>query len=333
RADERRVRQILINVLGNAVKFTQSGRVSLKVSHAREMARIEIADTGPGMDATDLARVFEPFERGSSAAGQAISGTGLGLTISKMLTDLMGGEMAVTSEPGQGTTFQIRLFLPQVRVSDLSPVAARGTRTGYTGERKRIWVVDNEEADRGLLVRILEPLGFDVKAFESGLDCLAMLRHGPATMKPDALFMDLAMPGLDGWGTLQTIRSEALTQAPIAIVSANAFDKGLDNTVGITSDDFMVKPVRVSELLDWLGRRLALDWIEVQRARPLPQGAAPSPAALRSLHEQIDAGYVRGVHKVLDQLALSEPHCEGFIARLRDLARQFQLDAMAVVVK
>ncbi len=342
RADERRVRQILINVLGNAVKFTQSGQVRLKVSHAREMARIEIADTGPGMDAADLARVFEPFERGSSAAGQATSGTGLGLTISKMLTDLMGGEMAVSSQPGQGTTFQIRLFLPQVRVSELSPVLhARGTRTGYTGQRQRIWVVDNEEADRGLLVRILEPLGFDVMAFESGLDCLAMLRHGPAAMKPDAIFMDLAMPGLDGWGTLQAIRAEGLSQAPAAIVSANAFDKGLDNAVGITSDDFMVKPVRVSELLDWLGRRLKLDWIEAQRARSVHpsalqsvlHGAAPSPAALHSLHEQIEAGYVRGVHKVLDQLAQSEPHCEGFIARLRDLARQFQLDAMAVVVK
>ena len=334
RADERRVRQILINVLGNAVKFTQSGQVRFKVRYAREMARIEIADTGPGIDAAELARVFEPFERGSSAAGQSAGGTGMGLTISKMLTDLMGGELHVTSELGQGTTFSIKLFLPQVHQSGVHPVAVKGTRTGYVGDRRRIWVVDNEEVDRGLLVRVLEPLGFDVTALESGDACLSMLRHVPEAMKPDAIFMDLAMPGTDGWGTLAAIQSEGLSQAPAAIVSANAFDKSLDNAVGITADDFMVKPVRVTELLDWLGRRLQLEWIEVQRTviTSVPSDV-PSDSALRRLDEQIQAGYVRGVHKVLDQIAQAEPHCDGFVQRLRDMARQFQLDAMAALVK
>ncbi len=333
KADERRVRQILINVLGNAVKFTQTGQVSFKVRHAREMARIQIVDTGPGIPADELARIFDPFERGSSAAGQSASGTGLGLTISKMLTDLMGGEMSVSSQPGQGTTFEIRLFLPQLRQSSLAPTQVRGVRTGYAGQRRRVWVVDNEEADRGLLVRILEPLGFDVMTFESGLACLAMLRHGPVSMKPDAIFMDLAMPGLDGWGTMAAIRAEALTDAPVAIVSANAFEKGAENTVGIGADDFMVKPVRVAELLDWLGRRLQLEWIEVRRADVADPGLMPSAAALRHLDEQIQSGYVRGVHRVLDQIAHSEPHCDGFVLRMRDMARQFQLDAMAVVIR
>mgnify|MGYP001757039814 FL=1 len=128
-------------------------------------------------------------------------------------------------------------------------------------------------------VRILEPLGFEVSTFASGDDCLAQLRHGPTLLKPDALFMDLAMPGLDGWATLRAIRQEALTAAPAAIVSANAFDKGLDNDVGITPDDFLVKPVRVSELLDWLGRRLNLQWIEADRPGP---AVVQSPAAVDS---------------------------------------------------
>ncbi|HEX5311695.1 hybrid sensor histidine kinase/response regulator [Aquabacterium sp.] len=333
KADERRVRQILINVLGNAVKFTHTGQVTFKVRHAREMARIEIVDTGPGIAADELARIFEPFERGSSAAGQSAGGTGLGLTISKMLTDLMGGEMNVSSQAGLGTTFEIRLFLPQVRQTHLAPSPVKGVRTGYAGPRRRIWVVDNEEADRGLLVRILEPMGFDVMPFESGLACLAMLRHGPSSMKPDAFFMDLAMPGLDGWGTVEAIRAEALSDAPVAIVSANAFEKGAENNVGISADDFMVKPVRVTELLDWLGRRLQLEWIEVQRADAADPGLMPSAAALRHLDEQIQSGYVRGVHRVLDQIAQSEPHCDGFVQRMRDMARQFQLDAMAVVIR
>jgi signal transduction histidine kinase/FixJ family two-component response regulator len=338
RADERRVRQILINVLGNAVKFTQAGQVTLRLRYAREIAHIEISDTGPGIAPDELDKVFEPFARGSSAAGASVGGTGLGLTISKMLTDLMGGEMTVRSVPGEGTSFRIRLFLPQVRHAEVPHVVPRGQRTGYVGQRRRIWAVDNEEADRGLLVRILEPLGFEVTPLPSGQECLTQLRLLPPAQHPDAIFMDLAMPGLDGWDTLRHIRDEGLTQAAVAIVSANAFDKALDNDVGITPDDFIVKPVRVSELLDWLGRRLGVQWVEAARADvPEPVGPAlaatpeamPSVEALRSLEDQIHAGYVRGVHKVLDQIAAAEPQCEAFVQRHRQWARQFQLDALA----
>ena len=343
RADERRVRQTLLNILGNAVKFTSQGEVRFKVRHAREIAHIEIRDTGPGIAPEELERIFEPFARGSSAAGASASGTGLGLTISKMLTDLMGGEMRVTSVLGQGTTFHIRLFLPQVRAAEVDRARPRGQRTGYVGERRRVWVVDNEEADRGLLVRILEPLGFDVTPLPSGLACLALLRSAPLTEHPHALFMDLAMPGLDGWATLRAIQAEGLCSAPAAIVSANAFDKALDNDVGIGSDDFIVKPVRVPELLDWLGRALSLQWIEVDRLPPavagLGQASAaatqaeaeclPTVDALRCLEDQVHAGYIRGVHRALDQIAEEQPQCAAFVARLREMARLFQLDALA----
>jgi signal transduction histidine kinase/purine-cytosine permease-like protein len=117
RGDERRLRQILLNLLGNAVKFTDRGRVVFRVRYAREMARIEIEDSGPGMSDAELARVFEPFVRGSAAGAVAAGGTGLGLTISKMLTDLMGGEMNARSQPGVGSTFSLKLFLPEVRAA------------------------------------------------------------------------------------------------------------------------------------------------------------------------------------------------------------------------
>jgi len=329
-------------VLGNAVKFTSQGQVAFKVRYAREIAQIDITDTGPGIAQAELDKIFEPFARGSSAVGSSAGGTGLGLTISKMLTDLMGGEMSVSSTPGQGTSFRIRLFLPQVRVALGERLPARGQRTGYVGDRRRVWVVDNEEADRGLLVRILEPMGFDVRPFASGEDCLAQLKHGPVSDRPDAIFMDLAMPGLDGWATLRAIREEQLTTAPAAIVSANAFDKGLDNDVGITPEDFIVKPVRVPELLDWLGKRLKLQWIEAERtetgtsqASPsvsMDQEALPSLEALQELDDQVHAGYVRGVHKALDRIASTEPACEAFVSRLRQMARQFQLDALAQAI-
>ena len=110
RADSKRMQQVLINLLGNALKYTVSGRVRFEVRYTREMARFVIEDSGPGMSEAELARVFEPFERGS---GVGQPGTGLGLTIAKMLTELMGGEMQVTSKDGEGTRFTLRFFLPR----------------------------------------------------------------------------------------------------------------------------------------------------------------------------------------------------------------------------
>jgi CheY-like chemotaxis protein len=255
RADEKRLRQILINVLGNAVKFTQTGRVEFRVGFAREMAVFEIEDTGPGIPADEIEHMFEPFARGNEAGG----GTGLGLTISKMLIGLMGGELTVRSTadaPQTGTVFRIRLFLPEVHGVRLPAEAPRSARTGYLGARKRVLVVDNEEVERELLVSVLQPLGFEVDAVASGHECLAWLGQ----YRADAILMDLAMPGIDGWATVRAIRAQALSAAPVAIVSGNAFDKGLDNDVGISIEDFILKPVRVNELLDWLGARLQLEW-------------------------------------------------------------------------
>ncbi|HWP20212.1 MAG TPA: ATP-binding protein [Burkholderiaceae bacterium] len=336
RADEKRLRQILINVLGNAVKFTREGRVSFRLRYAREIAVFEVEDTGPGISPDELQRVFEPFARGSAAGEASGGGTGLGLTISKMLTDLMGGEMTVHSTPGVGTLFRIRLFLPQVQAALAAEVLPR-PRTGYLGERRRILVVDNEEDDRALLTDLLEPLGFELRQAASGHECLAQL----AAYRPHAIFMDLAMPGLDGWQTIRTIRRASLSDAHVAIVSANAFDKGLENDVGITPADFLVKPVRLADLLDWLGDRLGLAWTEQPRApsspdpRVAPAGGEVRPSAerLQALDEALALGYLRGVHQQLDRIEAEEPQAAAFVAHLRALAREFQLDAMARYVR
>ncbi len=332
RADEKRLRQILINLLGNALKFTHSGQVSLRVQHQREMARFEIADTGPGMTADELARVFEPFERGSAASGMSVGSTGLGLTIARMLTELMGGEMLVASTPGQGTTFTIRLFLPEAH-GGLPPADnARSRRTGYAGARRRVLVVDNEEADRRLLLDLLQPLGFDVVSAASGEEALVHLAQGALQPAFDAVFMDLAMPGIDGWETIRRLRA-AGHRMPLAVVSANAFDKRLDNDVGLASEDFLVKPVRVSELLDWLGSRLALVWTLAERPpepAALPGADAPLPPSplLRALHEAVSLGHVRGIGRQLDAIEAADPSHLPFATRMRLLARQFQFDAM-----
>jgi len=333
RADEKRLQQILINVLGNAVKFTQTGSVVFRLRYAREMALFEIEDTGPGIAPDEIEHIFEPFARGSEATS---GGTGLGLTISKMLTDLMGGEMTVSSVQGVGTVFRIRLFLPEARGAVAALEVPRASRIGYRGERRRILIVDNEEVDRSLLVSLLQPLGFELMQAASGHECLEVV----SAFAPDAILMDLAMPGIDGWATIRALRSQQLSAAPVAIVSGNAFDKELENDVGITPKDFVLKPVRVNELLDWLGTRLGLEWLEAPRATPEigpPVPAAnwvlPDEAQLRALDELISLGYFRGIVKKLDEIEGENAAHASFVAHLRGLARNFQLDAMSGLVR
>ncbi len=339
RADEKRVRQILINLLGNAIKFTREGQVSLRIRYAREMALIAIEDSGPGLSAEQQARIFEPFTRGD-VPGATAPGSGLGLTIAKMLTDLMGGELGVTSTPGVGSVFRVKLFLPEVHVAAGAAVqrhraAASAPRLAYSGVRRRVLVVDNEEADRDLLVNLLHPLGFELRTAASGHDCLDLLASG---YRSDVILMDLAMPGIDGWETIRRVRKfEAETAQPkaqIAIVSANAFDQTLENDVGIPAQDFILKPLRHSELLDWLERRLGLEWLSAPPAAaptPLAQPSAtvyPAPAQLDALREVVSLGYYRGIINQLDAIESAQPESAAFVASLRGLARQFQFEAM-----
>ena len=345
RADEKRVRQILINLLGNAIKFTTRGQVTFRIRYAREMAALEIEDTGPGLSAQEHERIFEPFTR-ANTAGATAPGAGLGLTIAKMLTDLMGGQLSVSSTLGVGSIFKVKLFLPEVRVTagavgalslsgssaDRPRSSSSTPRHGYAGPRRRVLVVDNEEADRELLIDLLQPLGFELRTAASGHDCLDLLTTG---YQPDVIFMDLAMPGIDGWETIRRLRALGHTKAHLAIVSANAFDKGLDNDVDIGADDFILKPVRHSELLDWLTLRLSLNWLASPTLLAVPTIAPqsvilvyPGRQALDALREMVSLGYYRGIINQLDAIEAADARYAPFVAEMRGLARQFQFEAM-----
>lgn len=330
RADQKRLGQILINILGNAVKFTENGGVVFRVHYAREMALIEIEDTGPGILQEEIDMIFEPFSRGSAANNTNIGGTGLGLTISKMLTQLMGGELTLKSQVGHGCVFQIRLFLPQVRVEQHILEKPELARVGYKGPRKKVLVVDNEHVDRELIINILEPLGFEMAEAVSGIECLEVY----GLFKPDVILMDLAMPIMDGWEASYVLRKHYQSQVLIGIVSANAFDKGLENTAEISAEDFILKPVNVAELLDWLGERLALEWITdiapVVMESTVKETVMEFPPVehLNGLHELIDLGYVRGIHQKLDQIETLDPGYTKFVETMKHYADRFQLDAM-----
>ena len=340
RADDKRVRQIFINVLGNAIKFTRQGGVVMRVAYAREMADVEVQDSGPGMGAQEMERIFEPFARGEAAAhaGTGSGGSGLGLTIAKMLTDLMGGELTVRSVLGQGTQFHIRLFLPELRMpwdagqAPATPRPAVARRTGYAGPRRKILLVDNEEADRGLLRNVLQPLGFEIREAANGYDCLDLLAAG---LQPDVVLLDLAMPGIDGWETLRRMRAMPGAPPQVAIVSANAFDRGLDQGLEVAADDFIVKPWRQSELLDWLERRLALQWLDTPvplRDVPvaLPQHLPQPPRdELQALQALAQLGYFRGLVNKLQALTQAYPDCAPFLAALDVQVRNYQFEQVS----
>ena len=322
RADRKRLGQILMNLLGNAVKFTGRGAVVFRVRYAREMATFEVQDSGPGILPEEAERIFEPFVRGS--AGTGAGGTGLGLPISRMLVQLMGGALTLATTPA-GTTFTVRLQLPRVHAPAVARAAAAAfAPTGYTGRQRRILVVDNERVDRELLVNILAPLGFETQQADTGLDALRCY----GAYQPDLILMDLAMPVMDGWEAACILRQEHASTVPILIVSANAYDKALENPAGIVPDDFIVKPVNVAELLERIGVRLALDWtLPVVAVTPVPVLVYPPAGQLAALRAQITLGYVRGVKQELDAI---DPQYAVFTDALRKLAATFDLDAMTV---
>jgi anti-sigma regulatory factor (Ser/Thr protein kinase) len=176
RADEKRVRQIVINLLGNAIKFTQQGSVTFRLRYAREMAQVEVHDTGPGMLPNELDHIFDPFERAASVAVGA-AGSGLGLTIAKMLTDLMGGELTATSQLGQGSVFRVRLFLPELHNQPgqlQERLALRKARHGYEGARRKIWWWTTKKPIRISSSACWNP-GFILRTAASGHDGLDLL--------------------------------------------------------------------------------------------------------------------------------------------------------------
>ncbi|GAA4025560.1 ATP-binding protein [Actimicrobium antarcticum] len=332
RADHKRVRQILINLLGNAVKFTDAGSVTLHLNYLREMAHFSIEDTGIGISATDAERIFLPFERTASADLRADTGTGLGLTISRMLTHVMGGELSVTSEPGHGSCFLLKLYLPQVH-------APRPTLTlddplsGYSGRRRRILIVDDQASQRTMLAQMLLPMGFDITEADSGAACLAAI----AANRPDLLLLDIAMPGMDGWAVSRTIRELGDATLPILIVSANAFDQAAGRAGFPYHDGFVVKPVSLLELLAKIKLHLRLEWI----AAPSPalsietSGPADIAPTLPSIDDLITLlelgaiGYVKGILEKLTELEQRTPSQLAFTTELRQLVKRYRLNDFA----
>jgi signal transduction histidine kinase len=333
-ADQKRLRQVLINLLSNAIKYTAAGRVSFNVRFRSQVAEFEITDTGFGIASGDLERIFEPFERGASASVRAIPGTGLGLTITRLLTQLMGGDLHVRSTPGEGSCFTLRLMLSEAAPASGAQIVARSV-TGYIGPVRRILVIDDDPLHCELVSELLEPLGFEVHAARDAASALAQV---PA-LAPDLILLDLSLPDLSGWELAARLRElPGMVGVPILVVSANAHDYGSLGS-GL-HEGFLAKPIDLQVLLGHIGELLQLGWRldgaerSGERAAALPGVEQPRPRAhLDALYQLGRIGHVRGIEDRLRQLELEDPASQALVAQLRALVANFDLRRYMSVIE
>lgn len=347
RADPKRLRQILINLLTNAVRFTQQGKVLLRLDFRQQVARIEVCDTGIGIKPEDQQRIFMPYERGAAGRRSPETGTGLGLTITYLLVSLMGGDLTLESPPEQGTTFTVRLYLPKVSpnpnlASDktlLRPVV------GYRQSTKLLLIVDDQPLHRHLIIGLLAPLGFVVQEAASGEECIETVQR----YRPDAVLLDINMDGLDGWQTLARLREMYSGQEmPVIFVSANLFDQQNDRLQAADCQGFIGKPVIESKLLDSLRTALNLDWNHAAVATdehtnggahtPATPNSAdatpPLPTDLRqALMQLARQGQVNALRQALVQAQTDVPDCSTMLKNMLMHVDRFDFAALVAQLR
>jgi signal transduction histidine kinase/CheY-like chemotaxis protein len=253
--DPLRMEQILLNYISNAIKFTEQGRIEVhalvladKGSHV--VVQFEVRDTGLGMDAATLARLFTAFEQADNSTTRRFGGSGLGLAICKRLADLMGGEVGADSHLGQGSRFWFKVTLPKATQTMPIPKHA-DTTPSHTGalEGTRILLTEDNELNQLLACSILEHMGSTVRVARSGLEAIDLLRTEPF----DCVLMDIQMPGMDGLTATRTIRTDlALHNLPIIAMTANARTEDRRACLDAGMNDFVSKPFNIEQLRDTL---------------------------------------------------------------------------------
>jgi signal transduction histidine kinase/DNA-binding NarL/FixJ family response regulator len=329
--DEKRLRQVLLNLIGNAIKFTDTGgRVTLRVTSSGRVEGgtavcFDITDSGIGMTPEQMARLFRTFEQVSDDRRYRAQGTGLGLALSQQLVGQMGGVIEVQSKPGEGSRFWFTIALPNAQNDE--PILASDP-IGYTGPRRKLLVVDDRVENRMVLRGLLEELGFEVLDTDDGRQAIAMANE----QCPDVIFMDLVMPGMNGFDAVREIRANPDTRSVVIFaVSASAFTEERTQSVEIGCNGFLTKPVILSSLVSLLENHLPdFAWIypqanpkkEPRRDTRIEEVGLPAPEILASIRALLDAGDLGGIEALAEKLA-QESQTESFAALLKKQAQTF----------
>jgi signal transduction histidine kinase/CheY-like chemotaxis protein len=344
--DEKRLRQVLLNLLGNAIKFTDSGSVTLKVEVKESnldipipYIKFQIEDTGVGIDSAEINKIFQAFEQVGEQKRQS-EGTGLGLAISQRIVELMGGKIQVESEIGVGSNFYFEVALPTaLDWAQQNSVNNGRTIIGYEGAPRRILIVDDRWENRSVLMNLLEPMGFIITEAENGQEGLDKARQ----QLPDLIVTDLAMPVMDGFEMLKQLRNDPdFKDLPVIVSSASVaqLDRQMSSAAG--GNDFLAKPVDAIELFALLAVHLQLTWKydETEVDRPLSNSQAsttelivPPVADLQLLLELAEDGLVKELVKTAEQIGAKDVHYQPFIQQIKQLAKQFQTEKIEILIQ
>ncbi|MEH2089599.1 response regulator [Nostoc sp.] len=343
-ADEKRLRQVLLNVLGNAIKFTDKGSITLKVEVLESNSiiplprfKFQAIDTGVGIASNQINKLFQAFEQVGDQKRQS-EGTGLGLAISQRIVELMGGKIQIESDLGVGSNFYFEVALPLASDwAQKSSVTDGRTIIGYEGKPRHILIVDDRWENRSVLVNLLEPLGFTFTEAENGEEGLEKARE----KQPDLVITDLAMPVMDGFQMLRELRtSEDIKHLLVIVSSASVSEIDQQKSLAMGGDDFLTKPVDAEELFTLLAQHLQLTWkyeaVDGDRAmdKEVFTELIPPPAAdLEMLLELAQDGLVRELTETANKIGQKDRRYQPFIGQVVQLAKQFETEKIETLIQ
>jgi signal transduction histidine kinase/CheY-like chemotaxis protein len=334
--DQNKLRQVLINLLGNAVKFTERGEVALRVeAQGGDRYAFAVSDTGPGIPPERQRAIFEPFQQ--EAEGVARGGTGLGLAIARRHVELMGGALEVESQPGRGSRFSFAVILPRGEgLPAAEPVAWSRVRRLAPGWAVRALVVDDVAENRDILGQILEGVGVEVELAAGGAEALELARR----RRPDIVFMDMRMPGMDGSEARRRLVAEHGGGAmKVVAVTASVFQHQRQGFLDEGFDGFIDKPLRVEQIFECLAQQLGVGF---ELAEPEPRAAEPAAGGWEDLRlpgplaDQLRAALhihsISALNRGIEALAALGGPAQVLAARLRELSAQFDLEGVAALL-
>lgn len=349
RADEKCLRQILLNLLGNAVKFTDKGQVIFRVrsqecessafaSQSRALTLLfEVEDTGVGMTAEQMENIFQPFEQVGDVHRRA-EGTGLGLAVARQLVELMGGILHVKSEPERGSTFWFDIVLPVFDMVAQPSTENHQQIEGYEGPKFTVLIADDDQLSRALLANALEPVGFTILEAKDGQEAVDMAQN----VHPDVIFIDIEMPILSGLEATQQIRNSKLETPPIIIaVSASVSEADQKQCLKAGCDAFLPKPVKIERLFTLLHETLKVEWMyketEGEQTVAPPYVAAelipPPPEEMAMLLDFAMSGNLEGIRTEAQRIAELDSQYRPFAQKLQELARGYEEKAILHLIQ
>jgi signal transduction histidine kinase/DNA-binding NarL/FixJ family response regulator len=348
RADEKLLRQVLINLLSNAIKFTERGEVNFIV-RARKSGKIaeknlyridfQVQDTGTGIAQEDLNKIFLPFEQVGDVKKQA-EGTGLGLAITQQIVTMMGGELQVKSQLGEGSSFEFAIEIPETtQWLEVAAVEFQGKIIGYKGARQKILIVDDRWENRSVIVNLLEPLGFEMLEASNGQEGLDMM----AIDRPNFIITDLSMPIMDGCEMLDRLSQiPELKDIPTIVSSASVFASDRQKSLAAGAREFLPKPIQSQSLFQAIQKLLDLEWVYEESPVSEPQvnlAAAnkidreiilPNTEELTLLYDLSRKGLLKNLLQEIDRIEKLDAKYLPFTQQIRQLAQKFQIKQIRI---